>query len=97
MIRDGARLCELRDEGIPRAVVDKSFRRKRRQFGVRRIGGIAEDLLQIWVCGKSAVGRIDARRRERPDEDTLPDRLEQARERVCTGLRGYGASCFRDK
>jgi hypothetical protein len=34
------------------------------------------------------VGRVDARRGKRPHEHPFADRLEQTRERICTGLRG---------
>ena len=51
----------------------------------------------MGIGRQRAVGGLDIRRRKRADEDALPDRFEQPRERVCTGLRCNGTRRFRDE
>jgi hypothetical protein len=49
------------------------------------------------VGGKRGFGGVvDARRGKRPDEHAFANGLEQARERVCTGLRSDRTKSFRD-
>ena len=95
MIGHGARFDKPRNESTSGAGIDEPLGRKWRDVGVRGVGRVPKDLFEMRVCGKRTVGSVHVRRRKRTDEHPFVDRLEQPRERVCTGLRSNGTRCFR--
>ena len=62
-----------------------------------RLGRVAKNQLEMRVGGKRGLGGVvDARRGKRPYENAFANGLEQARERVCTGLHSDRTKSFRD-
>ena len=82
VIVDGAFGRQAVEEGGPGERVGEAPGRKRRHVGVGRVGGVAEDRLEIGVCRERRPGCVIVGSGEQSYEDAFAYGFEEMGERV---------------
>ena len=82
VVVDGALGCQAVEEGRPGERVGEALGRERRDVGVGRVGGVAEDRLQIGVCRQRRPACVIVGSGEQSYEDAFAYGFEEMGERV---------------